>query len=186
MNTAIAEVNGLGRNAVGTVIAPGWKQDAGVATGKAFLDANYVEGDQVVLFGYSYGGDNAVNLARVAGVPVDAMLIVDSSDGPMRGSTVQTEVTENVNTTLNVYQRETSRGSLVTGPNSDNPNRSENSSSDGTSDSPGSRGYPHSARGNNRVHNLDASAPNVNHGNIQSAKRKTLDGFLKDVIHDYQ
>ena len=104
--SAYGAARSSGREVVGAIIAPAATQGPGVRTGFDFLESNYNEGDQVVIYGYSYGGDNAVNLserADAAGIPVNTMVIVDSSDGPLRGTTVDSSVPENVEYTLNVY-----------------------------------------------------------------------------------
>lgn len=61
----------LGMDFKRAVISPSLTQGPGVETGKSFLENNYQKGDVVVVYGYSYGGDNAVNLAEaVPDIPI--------------------------------------------------------------------------------------------------------------------
>ncbi|MEM6963295.1 MAG: hypothetical protein AAF573_00930 [Bacteroidota bacterium] len=117
------------------------------------------------------------------------MVIVDSSDGLMKGITVDKTVPENVAEVLNIYQTETSGASSRSQSSSNNPSdsdypsSSEHSSSDGTSDSIGSRGFPHSAENPaaTKVFNVNATRQDINHGNIQDKQR----GLIQTVINNH-
>ncbi len=188
-NATAAYARSQGMDFKGAVISPAAVQDFGVSTGKEFLEANYQKGDTVIIYGYSYGGDNAVNLAEdVPNIPVHTMIIVDSSDGPGRGISVDTSIPNNVNTAYNYYQDSysgksnassssgsSSSGSLSSGPigassgsSSGGTSGSSGSSSSQSSNSPGSRGYKHTSEGTAKVYNINVSGQNVNHGNIQT------------------
>ena len=39
-------------------------QSPRVETGKNFLETNYQAGNQIIIYGYSYGGDNAINFSK--------------------------------------------------------------------------------------------------------------------------
>ncbi|MGI0120328.1 PAAR domain-containing protein [Zooshikella sp. RANM57] len=178
-----------GREVVGAIIAPAFTQGAGVSRGADFLLSNYKLGNEVIIYGYSYGGDNAVNLAEFAedeSIPIDTMVIVDSSDGPARSLTVDSSVPSNVAYTLNLYQTKSSGTSSRSGKDSDDPKSSEKSSTDGSSNLPGSRGYRHSAEGTNRVDNIDGTAPDVTHGNIQQKKESFILSTIKSRIDAYK
>ena len=172
-NATAAYAKSKGLDFKGAIIAPAAIEAPGVLTGMMFIKQNYKEGDQVIIYGYSYGGDNAVNLSEQLdsmNIPVSSMFIVDSSDGPGRGISVDTSIPDNVDTCYNFYQTNASgnsSGSASSG-NSDNPNSSENSSSDGSSNLPGSRGFPHSSEGKAKVHNIKVTGKGVSHGNIQT------------------
>ena len=158
---------------VGTIIAPAVIAEPGISTGHKFYKKHYKNNDQVIIYGYSYGGDNAVNLSERISSDIDTLVIVDSSDGPLRGVTVDTSVPSNVDYTLNIYQRKASgRSSRVTDIDSDDPDTSEESSSDGSSNTMGSRGFPHSSEWSlfsesATVENIDYTRADVTHGNIQ-------------------
>jgi RHS repeat-associated protein len=172
-----------GREVKGAIIAPSATQSKGVATGKKFLKDNYNKGDQVIIYGYSYGGDNAVNLAEEArdlGMPVNTMIIVDSSDGPGMGTTVDSSVPENTDFTLNVYQTEFS------GDSSGSQLIKRGSSDGGSFNSPGSRGNSHSAEGNNPVINRDLTGKGVTHGNSQQRANDIIQPLLNTRIHSYE
>lgn len=144
----------LNLNVTGILIAPDVTQDAGVARGFIFLKENYIEGDLVLVYGYSYGGDNAVNMtekAEESGIPIDFMIIVDSADGPLLNISVDTSVPENVKYTVNIYQTKHSR--IL------------------------SRGYEHTAEGSNMVVNIDATAEDIEHSNIQEKKEALINQY---------
>lgn len=183
-NSTVSYAKSTGRDVIGAIIAPAATDGAGVSTGINFLQSNYSEGDQVIVYGYSYGGDNAVNLAEMAqeaGIPINTMVIVDSSDGAiLGGSTVDTSVPENVDMTLNIYQTDNS------GASSGSQKVSKNPPNAGQSNSPGSRGYPHTAEGKNAVVNRNATAPGTTHGNIQQKQQNVIETFLKTRIKMYE
>ncbi|WP_317194110.1 RHS repeat-associated core domain-containing protein [Chryseobacterium sp. KMC2] len=171
-NATASYARSLGMDFKGAMISPALTQGAGVETGKEFLEKNYQQGDIVLVYGYSYGGDNAVNLAEeVPNVPIDTMIIVDSSDGPLRGSTVNTSISDNVNSAYVFYQENNSgasSSSRASGSSSGSSSNSSNKSDGGSSNSPGSRGYRHTSEGKAKVTNIKLSGKNLTHGNIQT------------------
>ncbi|WP_169628044.1 RHS repeat domain-containing protein [Flavobacterium soli] len=179
-----AESKGMGFE--GVIIAPAATQEMGVQTGADFLNDNYQSGDTVLIYGYSYGGDNAVNLAEaVPSIPIDGLITVDSSDGLLRGTTVDTSVPDNVAQAFNFFQTNASgnsSGSESSG-DSDNPNRSEDSSSDGGSNVMGSRGFPHTSEGKAEVKNIKITGGNVSHGNIQTVAKQNIQKRINEVIN---
>lgn len=76
-------------------------------TGAEFIRNNYNEGDKVILYGYSNGGDQAVNTAEELDgeMRVSFTTIVDSSDGNLNNLTVDGTI-QNSYSTLNIYQPE--------------------------------------------------------------------------------
>jgi|GEM_PF-6502504 len=105
-NATASYARSLGMDFKGAMISPALTQRAGVETGKEFLEKNYQPGDIVLVYGYSYGGDNAVNLAEeVPNIPINTMIIVDSSDGPLRGSTVDTSISNNVDSAYVFFKK---------------------------------------------------------------------------------
>ena len=170
-NATAAYAKSKGLDFKGAVISPSFTQNAGVETGKDFINKNYKEGDVVIIYGYSYGGDNAVNLAEeISNIPINTMIIVDSSDGPFQGLTVDTSIPDNVDTAFNFFQENysgASSSSRITGisSNSGGSNRS-NKIDSGTSNSPGSRGYRHTSEGKAKVNNIKIVGDDVTHGNI--------------------
>lgn len=149
------------------------------------MKKNYKKGDKVIVYGYSYGGDNAVNLTEAIGhIPVDLLVIVDSSDGVLlKGLTVDTSIPNNVKIAYNFYQTETSGNSSRFLPlDSDNDSSSENNSFDGFSDAPGSRGFPHSSEGKAKVFNIRIVGEDVEHDNIQTEAKKNIMDKIKQGI----
>jgi hypothetical protein len=181
--TAVKE----GREFAGTVIAPGFTSASGVKTGQEFVNANYKEGDQVVIYGYSYGVDNAMDLATnlgKQGITVNTLVTVDGSDGPLQNSTVNTTVPDNVLNNLNIYQTNDSGSSSSSAKACSNCSRSDS----GSSNSPGSNGGPNkTAPGNPNtpVDNRNVTAPGVTHGNIQQKQQPAIQSHIQDRIHNY-
>jgi RHS repeat-associated protein len=182
-----------GRDFKGRMIAPGWTSASATANGLGFVKDNYEEGDQVVLYGYSYGVDPAVDLAtelQGENIPVDLLITVDGSDGPLQNSTVDKTIPENVNTNLNIYQTEdsgTSSSSATFGKTSSNSSSASSSSNSGTSNSPGSNGSPNNAANPNRttVINKNVTAPGTTHGNIQQKQMGTIQSTIDNRIKQY-
>ena len=200
-NTASA-ASSSGRGFAGTIIAPGVTSASGVSTGADFISQNYEAGDQVIIYGYSYGVDVAVDLAHnlnESGISVDLLVTVDGSDGPLQNLTVNTTIPENVGTNLNVYQtsnsgassssRSTGSSSGATSSSSSsgsNSSGSSNRSNSGSSNSPGSRGGPNKATNSNstNVINKNMSGSGVNHGNIQQKAESVIQPLINTRIHN--
>lgn len=188
----------MGDQVKGAVIAPVYRQGPGVDTGATFLKNNYSDGDLVIIYGYSYGGDNAVNLAEeVSHIPIELMIIVDSSDGPGKGWTVDMSIPDNVKVCNNYYQDNSSgtssgsgkiSGSSKKGSSSSNGSSSNGSSSESdssnsdSSNSPGSRGYPHTSEGKATVYNYLIRENGVTHGNIQDIVKERVELVMKSFI----
>ena len=61
---AAMTVRETGREVTGVIIAPGVFTWSGRMRGQKFVESVYNEGDQIIIYGYSYGGDNAVRLTE--------------------------------------------------------------------------------------------------------------------------
>jgi RHS repeat-associated protein len=193
-------VTSSGRDFTGIIIAPGLTSSSGVNAGMDFIERNYEDGDNVVIYGYSYGVDVAVDLTHSlneAGINVDLLVTVDGSDGPLQNLTVNTTIPENVRTNLNIYQtsnsgassssRSTGSSSGTTSSSSgSNSSGSSNRSNSGSSNSPGSRGGPNRAVNPNStsVINRNISGPGVNHGNIQQKAESTIQPLINTRIQN--
>ncbi len=192
-NSTQSYTSETGRDFIGRVIAPGVTSASGVKNGLGFINDNYQKGDQVVIYGYSYGTDVAVDLStklQEVGIPVDLLVTVDGSDGPLQNSTVNTSIPENVNTNINIYQTDdsgTSSSSRSTGATSSNSSSGSSSSDSGTSNFPGSNGGPNTAVNPNvtNVINRNVSAPGTTHGNIQTKQQEAIQSVIKERIQDY-
>lgn len=90
---------GLGRNAAAN-------------NASEFIQNNYQEGDKIVAFGFSHGGNQVVefndNLADM-GIKTDASIIVDSSGGGLGNDIVKTTV-NNSEYVMNIYQPNANEG----------------------------------------------------------------------------
>ncbi|WP_169628037.1 RHS repeat domain-containing protein [Flavobacterium soli] len=179
-----------GQDFAGTIIAPGWTSSSGVESGMDFFNANYQDGDSVIIYGYSYGVDVAVELTealKAQNCNVELLVTVDGSDGPLMNSTVNTAIPSNVKKNVNVYQTEdsgASSSSRSTGSSSgatssssgSNSSGSSNKSKSGTSNSPGSNGGPNTAVNSKKttVINNNVTAPGTNHANIQEKAKQII------------
>ena len=188
-NTQAAAQNS-GRGFSGTIIAPGVTSASGVKTGMNFAKANYEAGDQVIVYGYSYGVDVAVDLTeslQAEGINVDLLVTVDGSDGPLQNNTVNTDIPDNVDTNLNIYQTDnsgTSSSSKSTGVTSSGTSSGSNS---GSSNSPGSNGGPNSAVNSKKTNviNKNITGKGVTHGNIQQKAKNIVQPLINTKIHNY-
>jgi RHS repeat-associated protein len=178
-NSTEAIAGSSNREFAGTIIAPGLTSASGVQNGFDFITQNYQEGDQVIIYGYSYGTDVAVDLStklQDACIPVNLLVTVDGSDGPLQNSTVNTSIPENVSTNLNVYQtHDSGTSSKVV------------KSDSGTSNSPGSNGGANTAIDSKQttVINKNVTAPGTTHGNIQTKAQGTIESKIKEKIQAY-
>lgn len=165
----------------GAVFAPGVTSGSAVDNALAFISDNYTSGEKLIIYGYSYGGDFAVELAeklKEKGIQVDLLITVDASDGPLGNSTVNNIIPENVKANLNIYQTDDSGASSGTQKSSDEP--SSDGTSNGTSDSPGSNGGPNVAAdpSKSKVVNGNLTSKNVTHGNIAGKALRTIDKVI--------
>ena len=179
------------REFAGRIIAPGATSASAVENGLGFIKDNYNDGDQVIVYGYSYGVDVTTDLSgslEEAGIPVDLLVTVDGSDGLLQNTTVNKEVSGNVGTNLNIYQSDDSGTSSFSWSSGKSSGSSGSSSSDsGTSNFPGSNGSPNTAKNSNRTNviNLNVSGPGVTHGNIQSRQQSTIQHAINNHITQY-
>ena len=175
-----------GQDFAGTIIAPGLTSASGVETGMDFFNANYQDGDSVIIYGYSYGVDVAVDLTealQAQNCNVELLVTVDGSDGPLMNSTVNTTIPSNVKKNVNVFQTEdngTSSSSASTNKSSSssksNSSGSSTKSKSGSSNSPGSNGGPNKAANSKKTNvvNKNVTAPGTNHGNIQKKAKQII------------
>lgn len=144
----------------GIIIGPDVIPYGGVINGRKHIEEFYEKGDQIIIYGYSYGGDNALSLANSEKI-IDAMVIVDSADGTETGFSVDRIVPENVKITLNFYQTSLSGES---------------------SGSIRSRGFKLKAEGSNIVENIDLTNKDVTHHNIQKHAKGQIISFFNSRI----
>jgi RHS repeat-associated protein len=80
-----------------------------------FIEDNYSEGEKIIIYGYSWGGDNAVELTETLkekGYDVDLLIVVDGAKGPLSGDLgdwVDREIPDNTKEVTNYYQTNPSR-----------------------------------------------------------------------------
>jgi hypothetical protein len=165
----------------GLVIESGLTSGSSVENALSFIQENYSEGERLIIYGYSYGGDFAVELASSlgkAGFNVNLLVTVDASDGPLQNSTVDRTISENVNLNQNIYQTTNS------GASSGSQSTGSGSSNSGTSNSPGSNGGPNRAANPNktRVVNRNVTAKGTTHGNIDEKYLNDVASYIIDAM----
>lgn len=115
-------------------IALGNKVDLNFVTDEAytFIKANYKKGGQVVIYGFSWGGNLAQHLAerlKADNITVDLLVTVDQSAGSKESdqNAVDRAVPDNVKKNINYYQTIEEKGTESKGaPNTaDDPNKTE-------------------------------------------------------------
>lgn len=182
------------------IVAPGVTSGAAVATARAFIRSRATSQSKLIVYGYSRGGDAAVDLAKTMqhkSPAIDLMITVDAAYGPfsttpivigppypatsppIRIDVVDRRIPANVNVNLNYYQTEPSGPSSSTrtgeasGAGSSEQGGSSRSNS-GPSDSIGSRGAPNSAivAGSTRVYNLEVN--NTSHAEIDEKTQRAV------------
>ncbi len=167
-NAAHDFTESAGRYFAGRIIAPGYRASSGVENGLGFILHHYRHGDQVVLYGYSYGVNVSVELSHslnANNIPVSLLVTVDGSDGPGQNLTVNTSIPPNVDTNVNYYQ---TKGSGILGQ------------------LPGSSGGPNQSIQNvARVINRNVTADNTTHGNIQDQHQAEIENYFKEYINLY-
>jgi RHS repeat-associated protein len=194
-----AEENGIEFS--GRVITPGWTSGSSVSNALGFIKENYTKGEKVVLYGYSYGGDFAVELAEALkkeGISVDLLITVDASDGPAQNATVNDVIPDNVKNAINFFQKDNSgkssgsqhSGSSGSGSSKGNSssNKKKSGSDSGTSDSPGSRGGKKRAADSKKtdVRNYEVVNPGTNHGNIDEKSEYLINFLIKTIMQNRQ
>jgi hypothetical protein len=173
-----AQENGIDLNT--RVIASGATSSSSVSNALGFIKENYTKGEKVIIYGYSYGGDFAVELAaelKKEGVEVDLLVTVDASDGPLQNSTVDDEISDNVKTAVNFYQTDNS-GELSSSQKIDSK------SEGGTSNSPGSNGNSKNAKDSKKtdLRNYRVIDKNVTHGNIPEKAQSYVNKMIEKIL----
>ncbi len=168
VNAAETEAKSRNIEFDGVTIAPNFNVDSAVNTAYDFIKKNYKEGEALIIYGYSNGGDAAVELTdklKADGIKVDLLITVDSSDGPLGNSTVNNVIPDNVGVNRNIYQL---RGS---GPLND---------SGSNSPSPGSMGGENTAAdpAKTRIENYNVTHPTTTHQNMDE---ETLKNNIQSV-----
>lgn len=113
VNDALAAADEAGIRTQSTVISPGFRSGPAVTTGTQFVQSHYTPGqDKVIIYGYSRGGDCAVELAAALDaldIPVELLITVDAAFGAAGPAVVDREVPDNVRRNINQYQTNHSR-----------------------------------------------------------------------------
>ena len=103
----VSATQSTGKDFSGAVFDPGISVDGAVSNAKEFIEENRTGDDDIIIYGYSYGGDAAVELASSLnedGIGVNLLITVDAADGPLMGTTTDRIVPENVEVNVNEFQ----------------------------------------------------------------------------------
>jgi RHS repeat-associated protein len=167
------------------VIASGATSGSSVTNALSFIKENYTAGEKLIIYGYSYGGDFGVELAKALkdeGITVDLLVTVDASDGPLQNSTVDDVIPDNVKTAVNIYQTNDS-GKSSGGQNSKISDGKKSNS--GTSNLPGSNGNAKRAKDSKKtdVRNYRAVDDDITHGNIPEKAQPHVNKLIEQVMN---
>ncbi|MDQ0636544.1 RHS repeat-associated protein [Pedobacter sp. W3I1] len=168
------------------VITPGWTSGSSVKNALGFIKENYSKGEKVILYGYSYGGDFAVELSEALkeeGITVDLLVTVDASDGPLQNSSVNTIIPDNVKENQNFYQSNDSGRSSASQTSSGSSKKNKSADS-GTTNSPGSNGGPNKSSDSKKtkVRNHYKKGSDLEHGNIDEKVNKDVKKYIEKVL----
>jgi len=164
--------NQMGVEFSGATIASGFTSGSSVENAIDFIKSNYTQGEKLIIYGYSNGGDYAVELAGALGeigINVDLLITVDASDGPTN-ATVDRTIPANVGVNYNILQTNDS------GASSGSQSSGSRGSNSGSSNSPGSSGGRNKAANpkTTKVINRDVTAKGTTHGNIDERYRDAI------------
>jgi hypothetical protein len=178
-----AQENGIDLDS--RVIASGATSGSSLSNALSFIKGNYTAGEKLIIYGYSYGGDFAVELAsalKEEGITVDLLVTVDASDGPFQNITVNDVIPDNVKTAVNIYQTNDS-GKSSGGQNSKNSDGKKSNS--GTSNSPGSNGNTKRAKDSKKtsVRNYLAVDDDIKHGNIPEKAQPHVTKMIEQAMN---
>jgi RHS repeat-associated protein len=185
-----AEDNGIEFS--GRVITPGVTSASSIKNAMGFIKENYTKGEKVVIYGYSYGGDFAVELAEALeaeGISVDLLVTVDAADGTGSNITVDNEIPENVENAVNFFQ-DTPSGlpsGAQHGTNSSKEGGKKSKESSGNSNgSPASHGGKKHAANSKKtdVRNYRVKDKNVNHGNIDEKTESLVNTLIQSIMQN--
>lgn len=185
-----AEENGIEFS--GRVITPGMTSSSSVQNALEFIKDNYTKGEKVMVYGYSYGGDFAVELAEALkneDISVDLLVTIDAADGTGENLTVNNVIPDNVENAFNLFQ-DTPSG-LPSG--SQHGNKSSQKSGKKSKESSGnSNGFPASHGGKKKaanpkktnVKNYRVKDKNVNHGNIDEKTENLVNKLFQSIMQN--
>jgi RHS repeat-associated protein len=184
-----AEENGIDFKS--TVITPGWSSESSIINAISFIQENYSKGEKIILYGYSWGGDFAVELAKVLDkldIKVDLLVTVDATDGPLQNVTVDNTIPENVKTAINYFQTGNSGKSSGSQHSGSSIGKKGSGSDSGSSNSPGSNGVTIDVKNPKKTQaiNYKVVDSNVTHANIDEKAQPQVNKLIEEVLKNKQ
>jgi RHS repeat-associated protein len=182
----------------GRVITPGWTAGSAVSNALGFIKENYTKGEKVVIYGYSYGGDFAVELAEALkkeGIGVDLLITIDAADGTGPNLSVNDVIPDNVKNVVNFYQTDPTgspsssqkgnKSSRESGENAKNKSKEKSGTANG---SLASHGGKKKAADSNKtdVRNYKVGDKDVNHGNIDEKTEYLVNSLIEVIMQNRQ
>lgn len=180
------------------MITPGWTSGSSVRNALGFIKENYTKGEKVVIYGYSYGGDFAVEIAEALkkeGIGVDLLVTVDAADGSGPNLTVDDIIPDNVKNAVNFYQTDPTgspsssqkgnKSSRESGANAKNKSKEKSGTANGSLASHGGKKKAADAKKTD-VRNYQVGDPDVNHGNIDEKTEYLVNYLIKMITQNRQ
>lgn len=159
--TDVANKAGMEFNAIGYLSSLTGGEESKQAI--QFIKDNLSEGEKLIIYGYSNGGDHAVELAEQLaeqGIEVDVLITVDAADSKLGGSTVNNTVPDNVGLNVNYYQT--------------NPSGDSSGKDGGSLNLPGSRGNLNKEANPQKTTVININVPNTTHGDIDEDVKENV------------
>ena len=158
------------KNFVGKAISSSWGDNGSINEAVNFIRSNYEIGgnSQLIIYGYSWGGDNAVELAELlekVDIQIDNLITIDAAKGPVSGAFgtmtdfVDRKIPSNVLVNSNFYEKNVTRFPWSVGGENIRSNKSTT------------------------LYNIKYSGSSINHYTIDEATKSPILNYLKKWIN---
>lgn len=168
----------------GLVIGSGLTQRKSIKNAIYYIETHADTNTVIYTYGYSWGGDFAVELAEKLhrkGKKIELLFTVDATDGPFQNLTVQTKIPDNVRTNYNYYQTM----NLGSSSASNFVLKSKKGLNVGSLNLPGSNGKPNKARNKEKTNVVNCNMTKRDgtyHTNIDEKVQEEVEGeIIKNI-----
>lgn len=168
----------------GLVIGSGLTQRKSIKNAVHYIETHADTNTVIYAYGYSWGGDFAVELAEKLHKKhqsIELLFTVDATDGPFQNLTVQKKIPDNVRTNYNYYQTM----NLGSSSASNFVLKSRKGLNVGSLNLPGSNGKPNKARNKEKTAVVNCNMTKRDgtyHTNIDEKVREKIEGeIIKNI-----